>query len=498
MKETKDKKKPDLRNIAKVAEKIEIGLDRIGEAEAEEVIEVATRNPENKMGTLPVGKLILAMSLPPMVSMLVAALYNVVDSIFVARVSEEALAAVTLVFPVQMLMMSFNGGIGVGLASIISRRLGEKRQEEADLAAAHGFFLGLILWILYAVFGIFLAKPFLGLFMDGAESPEIFGMAVTYCRIVMIGSGFFCFSVIIERILQSTGNVLHPMIYNIVGCAVNTVLAPIFIIGLYGAPALGVAGAGYVAVFGQMISFVIAAILFLRKKQAVRVRFRGFRAHGSVLRDILAVGAPSIVMMAVQPILISGLNGILISYSTAAVAVLGVYFRISTFVILPIVGLNQGTLPIMGYNFGAKNRIRLTSAYSKCLRVAFIIMIVGTALFWIFPDWIMQLFSAKGEMLDMGVHALRTISISWVPGAFVIVNIALFQALGHGIFALIISVVRQLGLILPLAYILALAYGINAVWYAYPLAEISAFTLAVIFYWRVRKKEIAFLPDGAV
>ncbi|MDR1797708.1 MAG: MATE family efflux transporter [Clostridiales Family XIII bacterium] len=456
---------------------------------------------ENKMGTLPIGKLILNMSLPPMISMLVAALYNVIDSIFVAKISEDALAAVTLVFPVQMLMMSITVGIGVGNASLISRRLGQKRQMDADSAAAHGILLGLICWVLYALFGLFLAGPFLSLYVDPVQNAGIYSMALDYCRIVMMGSAFINITVAIERILQSTGNTLYPMVFNGVAASVNAVLATIFITGEYGMPALGVRGAGYIAVFGQMIGCVLALLLFRRGAKrgmnAVSISFKGFRARGKTLRDILAVGAPSIVMMAVQPLLISGLNGILIAYSTTAVAVLGVYFRIQTFVIMPVIGLNQGALPIMGYNFGARNRVRLTATFKLAFKVAIVIMIVGTAVFWIFPHAIMGLFNPTPEMLDMGVHALRAISISWIPASFVIICIGLFQALAHGVFALVISVVRQLGLILPLAYFLALYYGVNAAWYSYAIAEISAFTLSLIFLARVRRQEIAKLPDGA-
>ena len=448
------------------------------------------------MGVLPVGKLITSMAIPPMISMLAAALYNVIDSIFVAKVSEDALAAVTLVFPVQMLMMAFNAGAAVGLASLISRRLGQKRQQEADSAATHGFFIAFLLWALYAVIGIFLARPFLHLFVGAGQSQDIFDMAVVYFRIVVIGGGFFSLSVIIERTFQATGNMVYPMVFNLIGLALNTVLAPIFIIGYFGAPALGVTGAGAVAIFGQMVSCCIALFLFFRTKTLVRVRFRGFRPRPDILKDILAVGAPSFVMMAVQPVLISGLNMILIGYSTTAVAVLGVFFRTNTFVFLPVLGLTQGALPVMGYNFGARNRLRVNAAFFIALRAAFIIMAVGTVVFWVFTPQIMMLFSADAEMLAMGVIALRAISISFFPSAFPIVSVSFYQALGHGNFAFIMAVVRQLGVILPAAYLLALHFGVNAAWYAYPIAEISTVILGLIFYHLIRKNDILPLPDG--
>jgi len=454
---------------------------------------------DNKMGVLPVKKLISTMSFPPMLSLLVSALYNVVDSIFVAKVSEDALAAVTLVFPIQMLMVAFNAGVGVGLASLISRRLGQDRKKEANIAATHGFLIALLLWICYALFAIFLAPLFLRLFTDSSHSQAIFDMALSYCRIVMLGSIFWCFSVVIERILQATGNMLYPMIFNLTGAAINTVLAPIFIIGYFGAPALGVQGAGYVAIFGQTIACIIALILFFGKKNIVHITAKGFRPRAAMFRDIFTVAAPSIVMMAAQPILVSGLNGVLIVYSTTtAVAVLGVYFRIATFVTMPVIGINQGGLPVMGYNYGAKNRLRLNAAYKISLKLAIIIMATGTVIFWIFPVQIMGLFSASAEMTSLGVIALRSVSVSWVPAAFVIVNIALFQALAHGIFALVISLARQIGIILPVAYIIAaVLHQPDWIWVAFPVAEIAAFALSFIFHRRINKNEIARLPDGA-
>jgi len=451
---------------------------------------------ENKMGVMPIGKLLANMSAPPMVSMFAVALYNIIDSVFVAMVSEDALTAVTLVFPVQMIMMSLSVGIGVGLASLISRRLGEKRQKDAEAAAAHGFVFAGVLWILFALFAIFLAEPFLRLFTGTQGHEGIFDMALVYCRIVMIGSMFINISLTIERILQATGNTFHPMLFNIIGVGINSAMAPILIMGYLGAPQLGVAGAGYAAIIGQFAGFAVAMYILLKKKHAVKVSFRGFRLRAEIIRDILVVGIPTIVMQATMPILISALNKILFDYGSA-VFILGVYYRISTFAILPVIGLNQGALPIMGYNFGAKNRLRLVAAYKTAIGAAMVIMVIGTALFWIFPDRIMLLYSATGETFDMGVHALRTISLCWIPGAFVIISIGMFQALAHGMFALIISIVRQLGFILPLAYILLMHFGVYSVWYAYPLAEISALVMTALFVRRIFTKEINGLPDGA-
>jgi putative MATE family efflux protein len=447
--------------------------------------------PENKMGVLPIGKLLFTMSLPPMISMIINSLYNIIDSICVAQVSENALAAVTLVFPVQMLIISIMVGISVGLSSLIARRLGEKRQADADSAAAHGFVIAIVAWAFFALFAIFIAPLFLGLY---TEDPEILDGAILYCRIVMIGSLPMCIAITIERILQATGNMIFPMIFNATGAIINAILAPIFIIGLLGAPALGIMGAGIVAVFGQSIAMIIAIILFVANEHAVTVKFKGFRCKGEIIKDIFAVGAPTIVMMSIQSFLITGLNAILISYSTTAVAVLGIYYRIQTFVVMPVIGMNQGALPLMGYNFGAKKKARLLEVYHKAIKVAFIIMLIGVALFWVFPREIMSMFAAGPEMMDMGVHALRAISVSFFFAPFVIITIGLFQALAHGAYAMIISIIRQLGMILPAAYILVHLFGVNGAWYAFPVAEGTAFVLALLFRRRIMRKEIDRLP----
>ncbi|MDR0596067.1 MAG: MATE family efflux transporter [Clostridiales Family XIII bacterium] len=459
-------------------------------------------NEENKMGTLPVGKLLFSMSLPPMLSMLLGALYNIIDSIFVAQLSvtEKPLTAVTLAFPAQMFMMAICIGLGVGNASLISRRLGEKKQDEADSAATHGFFLALVCWVIFAAFGLFGTEPFLRLFTSDAE---ILSMAVTYLRIVAVGSVFMCFSICIERIMQATGDMIHPMIFNSVGAGLNAILAPIFIIGQLGAPRLGIMGAGLVAVTGQCVAMVIAVVMFVKNEHAVSVHFRGFRVKGRTIGDILAVGAPSIIMVSIQSFLISGLNAILLyclpkAAGDMAVAVLGVYFRIQTFVVLPVIGMGQGALPIIGYNFGARNRRRLMATFKLAIKIAMIIMAVGVALFWLLPEQIMSLFSASPDMMDMGVHALRAISISYIPAAFTIVCVTLFQATAHGIFAMIISIVRQLGFILPLAYILLANFGVDSVWYAFPIAEIAALAMSATFLRRVYNKQIKQLPDGSL
>jgi putative MATE family efflux protein len=450
-------------------------------------------NPENKMGVLPVKKLLFTMSIPPMLSMLLNSLYNIVDSVFVSMVSQDALTAVSLVFPVQMLMIAINVGLGIGLSSVISRRLGEGSRGKADSTAAHGFILTACCAVIYAIFGVFGAGPFLRLFTSDAD---IYGMALVYCQFVTIGSVFICFSIYFEKILQATGNMLQPMIFNAIGAAVNVVLDPILIFGLLGAPKMGVMGAAVATIAGQAIGAAVAAVMFLKRKQAVAVRLRGFRYDGKTVSNILAVGIPSVIMISIQSFLVGGLNAMLMGYSTVAVAVLGIYFRVQTFVILPAVGMTQGAMPIIGYNFGANNRVRVMATFKLALKVAAVVMLLGAALFWILPAQIMSLFNADGELLDMGVYALRVIGLAFIPAAVGIVSSTFFQAVGHGFYSMMISIVRQLAVILPLAYVLLIAFGIGGVWYSFLIAEIPALVMSFLFMRSVYKQQIEPMPEG--
>lgn len=442
---------------------------------------------ENKMGVMPVKKLLFTMSLPAMISMIIQALYNIVDSIFVAMISEKALAAVTLVFPVQMLIISVGVGTGVGISSLIARRLGEKRFDEANASASHGFLLAFFSWIAFALFGLFLTKPFLGLFSDDAA---ILDDAVIYCMIITLGSIFIFIQINTEKMLQATGNMMFPMIFNIAGAVTNIILDPILIFGLLGAPKMGVAGAAIATIIGEFVGMALGLIMLFCFKHAVHVKIRGFKFNGGIVKDIYAVGVPSIVMQAIGSFAISGMNAILIQFSAAAVAVLGVYFRIQSLIFMPVFGLNQGTLPIIGYNYGARNKARLLEGYKTATLTAMCIMAVGTIVFNLFPVPILKLFSASPEMIHIGVKALSTISLCFVPAGFVIMASTLFQALGHGVLSLITSLMRQLFLIVPIAWLLARYFGVDYVWYAYPIAEVAAVILTVFFVRHIYIKEI--------
>jgi putative MATE family efflux protein len=442
---------------------------------------------ENKMGVMPIGGLLATMSFPAMISMLIQALYNIVDSFFVARISESALSAVTLVFPIQMLMISVSVGTGVGLSSLIARRLGEKRFEEADHAAAHGFLLAFCGWIAFALFGIFGTEPFVRMFSD---DPEISALAMRFCSIVTVGSLFMFFQINTEKTLQATGNMLFPMIFNITGAVCNIVLNPILIFGLFGAPRLGIAGSAASTVIAQFIAMSLGFFMLFRFKHAVRIGFRGFRPGAKTVLDIYAVGLPSVVMQAVMSFTLSITNFILINLTPTAVAVLGVYFRIQSLIFMPVFGLNQGALPIMGYNFGARNKARLTETYRKAVFVALAIMAMGTLLFQVFPSEILRIFNATPEMLHIGVNAFRIISIGFVFAAFSIVSITVLQALAHGVLTMALSLLRQMIFTLPLAWFLAKFFGLDYFWFCYPLSEIGATSILAFVMLHIYRKEI--------
>jgi putative MATE family efflux protein len=441
----------------------------------------------NKMGVMPIGRLLATMSFPAMISMLIQAFYNIVDSFFVARISENALAAVTLVFPVQLLMISVATGTGVGLNSLIARRLGEKRFGEANHAAAHGFLLAFFSWLAFALFGLFGAAPFLGLFSD---DPEITALAIRFCTIVTVGSPFLFFQINTEKTLQSTGNMLFPMIFNITGAICNIILNPILIFGLFGAPRLGIAGSAASTVIAQFIGMSLGFFFLFRFKHAIRVSFRHFRPRARTIRDIYAVGFPSIIMQAVNSLALSIINFILINLTPTAVAVLGVYFRIQSLIFMPVFGLNQGALPIIGYNFGARNKARLMEAYKKAVLVALVVMAVGTLLFQLFPREILLVFNATPEMLRIGVSALRVTSAGFIFAGFAVVSITLFQALAHGMLTMILSLLRQMVFTLPLAWFFAVFFGIDYFWFCFPLSEIFSVVILAFVVARIYRKEI--------
>ena len=437
---------------------------------------------DSRMGTAPVLGLIVKMSLPSMFSMLIQALYNIVDSIFVAQINETALSAVSLIFPLQMLSVAVSVGAGIGLASLISRRLGAERREDAQKAANNGIFLAVVHWMIFALVGLFGVSLFVNAFSD---NPLLIEPADTYGRIVMTCCLFSLIAVSGERIMQACGNVRAPMFCALAGCITNIILDPIMIFGYFGMPRMGIAGAAWATVIGQFVSMAVTLICINKAKIAVKLSFKGFRPDSPTIKSIYAVGIPSMVMQAITSLTTMLLNAILIGFSESAVAVLGVYFKLQSFVFMPVFGLNQGTMPIMGYNYGARNRERLLKTYKYAMIIAMVIMCLGTLAFQVFPDRLMGMFNAEGDMLSIGRAALKAISLSFPFAAYGIISGSLFQSTGHGFYSLIVSILRQLILIVPLAYIFSRFWGAEGVWIAYPAAEGAACLMTTILLRRL-------------
>jgi len=444
-----------------------------------------------RMGTKPMLPLILSMALPAMMSMLVQALYNIVDSYFVAKVSEDALTAVSLVFPVQNLLIAVAIGTGVGLNSLISRRLGEGRFEDASSAATHGLLLAVFNWLFFALIGLVFSRTFLSLFIDKAAVVE---MGTQYMSIVCIASLGLCMEGAIEKTLQGTGNMIYPMISQLIGAVTNIILDPIFIFGLFGVPRMEVAGAAIATVLGQSLAMLFLFYVLARKEKVLKINLKGFRFHGGMVKEIYAVGFPSIIMQSIGSVMTMGMNAILIKFTETAVAFFGVYFKLQSFVFMPVFGLNQGVMPVIGYNFGARKRKRVTSAVTVGCSIAVLIMAAGMVVFWAIPAELLGIFNASPTMLKIGVPALRTISLCFVPAALGIMFSTAFQALGHGFNSLLISILRQLVVLLPAAFLLA-NIGLDAVWFSFPLAECASFAASIYLYWKLHREVIRPLPE---
>lgn len=437
---------------------------------------------ENKMGTQPILPLILKMSIPAMFSMLVQSLYNVVDSYFVAKISEQALTAVSLANPAQTLMISFAVGTGVGVNSLVSRRLGQHNQKEADAAATHGVILAVLTWLVFLLLGLFASGPFIS---STTTNPEIAKLGTQYLTIVLAASVGCFVEIAFEKTLQATGNMIWPMVFQLTGAVINIIFDPILIFGLLGFPAMGVIGAAVATVFGQIMSMILSIVVMFVGEHKVTVSLRGFRFSGRIVRDIYAVGLPSILMQSISSILNGVMNQILISFNETAVAVYGIYFKVQSFIYMPVFGLTHGVMPIMGYNFGAAKRKRLLSALFWGSVIATLIMVVGVVIFAGFPQVVLGIFNASDHMMEMGVPAFRTIAICFIPSAFGIMFSTLFQAIGKGSSSLIISVLRQLVLIIPAALILS-QFGLMYVWFAFPIAEGISLIFSILLYLRAK------------
>lgn len=445
---------------------------------------------QNLMSDTPMGRLLFKMSWPAILSMMIQACYNIVDTIFVSQVGEQAVAAVTYIFPVQLLMISFGVGTGVGINSLISRRLGARRTDEANSAAVNGYFLAVINWLLFTVFGLFFARQFMEVFTD---TEFIIENGIVYLQIITIGCAFVMIQVTNEKIMQATGNMVIPMLCSLTGAVINIVLDPMFIFGYFFFPEMGVAGAAIATVIGQMAGFIIGSLYVAVTEHAVKISFRGFRPDLHIIKEIYAVGAPAIIMQAIGSVMNLGMNAIVGGISESAIAVLGVYQRLQSFAFMPCFGLTQGMLPVLGFSFGAKNKKRFIEAYKRGLIVAMSIMIGCCIVFQVFPHQLLSIFNASENMYSIGISALRIISICFIPAAYGITTSTTFQATGHGVISMIASLIRQLFGILPIAYLLSKTIGITGAWMAFPLAEIlGTIFLVSAFLWHY-KREIANL-----
>ena len=445
---------------------------------------------ENKMGTMPVNKLLVTMSLPMVISMIVQALYNIVDSIFVSRLSEDALTAVSMAFPMQNLMISVAVGTGVGINAMLS--LGEKKFEAANKTAENGIFIEVLGYVLFLLIGIFVTKPF---FLAQAGAGDIANMGIEYTRICLLMSFGIFMQIGFERILQSTGRTIFTMITQSTGAIINIILDPILIFGLFGMPKMGVAGAAIATVTGQICAAILAITFNLTKNPDVHISFKGFKPQIIFVKNILSVGIPSIIMSSVGSAMTFGMNKILITFSSTAVAVFGVYFKLNSFVFMPVFGLNNGMVPIVSYNYGAQNKKRLTKTIKLAIMYAVCIMFIGIMLFQFIPDVLLRLFDASDHMLEIGIPALRVISLSFAFAGICIVISSSLQALGHGFLSMMISITRQLIILLPSAYILAKFGGIHAVWWSFNIAEIASLTLSLLFFKHMYNKIIKHLGE---
>ena len=437
---------------------------------------------ENKMGVLPVGRLLASMAIPMMISMLVQAMYNVVDSVFVSRISENALNAVSLAFPLQNLMIAVGAGTAVGINALLSRSLGEKRQDMADRAAGTGIFLSLCNAVVFACIGIFLSRAF---FMAQAKSvPEIVEMGTAYTRICLgLSVGIFC-QFCFERLLQSTGRTTLAMITQLAGAITNIVLDPIFIFGLLGMPKLGVAGAAVATVLGQFVGAILAIIMNLKCNHDIHIRSSLIRPDKVAVKEIYRVGIPSIVMQSIGSIMTFGMNKILFVFTPTATAVFGAYFKIQSFIFMPIFGLNNGMVPIISYNYGAARPERVWKTVRLTIFTAVAIMFLGFLAFQTIPATLLSLFDASAEMTAIGIPALRIISISFLLAGFCIIAGSVCQAIGNPFYSMIVSVCRQLVVLLPAAWLLAQSGRLELVWWSFPIAEIASVTLSTIFLRR--------------
>lgn len=440
---------------------------------------------DNKMGTLPVKKLIVSMSLPMMISMLVQALYNIVDSIFVSQLSEHALTAVTMAFPLQMMIISVGSGTGVGINALLSKALGEKKQKSANKAANNGLLLTLLSFIVFIAVGIFIAEPFIA---SQTDDRIIINMGAGYLYTCCTLSLGVFFQMTFERLLQSTGRTHLSMISQMAGAIINIIFDPIFIFGFAGIPAFGVIGAAFATVLGQTVAAIIGLILNVKYNVDIQLSVKKmFKPSWKTIGKIYAVGIPSILMMAIGSVMSYSMNKILVVFSTTAVAVFGVYFKLESFIFMPVFGLNNGLIPVLAYNYGAKSKARIKESVHFGMVLAISIMAVGTIIFWVIPKQLFCFFKPTAYMLQIGIPALRIISLSFPIAALCIAMGSMFQAFSKSKYSLIVSIGRQLVVLIPVAWFLSKTGNVQNVWWAFPIAEGMSFAISFYFYKRLNR-----------
>ncbi len=447
---------------------------------------------ENKMGVMPIPKLLISMSLPMIMSMLVQALYNVVDSMFVAQLNENALTAVSLAFPIQNLMIAVAAGTGVGINALLSKSLGEKKFETANTIAKNGILLGILSSLVFAILGLLGSRLF---FEIQTKDAQIIEYGTQYMSVITIVSFGIFLQITFERLLQSTGKTIFNMITQGMGAIINIILDPILIFGWFGLPAMGVTGAAVATVIGQIFAALLGLFFNYKFNKEIHVSFKGFKPCKETIGNIYKIGVPSIIMQSIGSLTTFGINNILLMFSSTAATVFGVYFKLQSFVFMPVFGLTNGMIPIVAYNYGAQNKKRIYQTIKLSAIIAVGIMLVGLTIFQLFPQTLLGLFEASDHMLEIGVPALRTISLSFVFAGFGIVSSCVFQALGNGVYSMFISLTRQIVVILPVAFIFAKLFGLNMVWFAYPIAEVVSVFMCIFMLRRILKTKVKPLAN---
>ena len=451
-----------------------------------------TIRQENKMGVMPIPKLLITMSLPMIASMLVQALYNIVDSIFVAQLNEAALTAVSLAFPVQNLMIAVATGTGVGINALLSKSLGERKFDTANQIARNGIFLGFLSFLAFAILGVFGSRLF---FEAQTDDALIIEYGTQYMSVITIASVGIFLQVTFERLMQSTGKTIYNMVIQGTGAMINIILDPILIFGWFGLPAMGVTGAAVATVAGQIIAAILGMILNCKFNKEIDLNMKNFRPCRETIGNIYKIGVPSILMQSLGSLTTFCMNNILLMFTSTAATVFGVYFKLQSFIFMPVFGLTNGMIPIVAFNYGARNKKRIQQTIKLSVVIAVSIMLAGLALFQLAPTSMLRLFDASERMLEIGVPALRTISLSFVFAGYCIVTSSVFQALGNGVYSLVLSLARQLIIIIPVAFAFAKLFGLNMVWYAYPIAEVASVIICSVLLKRIFRLKLKNLEQ---